>query len=177
MSRSNVILAISVVLCCASVVAHGQRAVASARVEPASRESGDLPSGAGADVARARCTACHGPALIVQQRLSPEGWGREVDKMVGWGAVVNAADRAVLLNYLSTAFGVRTPSAVAGTEATGPTILRTRCQSCHDLHLVEQQRLDAAGWRREVEKMVGWGAVLNDSERDALVGYLAGRLP
>ena len=163
----------------ASVVVHGQPAPRSAQVAPASLVDGDLPSGAGADIVRARCTACHGPALVVQQRLTREGWAREIDKMVGWGAVLADAEREALLQYLTVTFGVRAPAAasIARPETAGLTILRIRCQSCHDLHLVEQQRLDAVGWRREVDKMIGWGAVLDDSERDALVGYLAGRLP
>jgi len=90
-----------------------------------------------------------------------------------------ALDREMLLDYLSTTFSVRpsTAPAVAPAHGPGAAILEMRCQSCHDMHLIRQQRLDAAGWRREVDKMIGWGAVLDDAEREALIGYLAGRLP
>ena len=176
MSRSSaILLAVAAGVCCASV-AYGQP-FAGAREVRALQTSDELPPGSGADAVRARCTGCHGPALIVQQRLTREGWAREIDKMVGWGAVATDADREALLNYLSTTFGVRPSSApiAVGTEGPGAAILQTRCQSCHDLRLVQQQRLDATGWRREVDKMIGWGALLDDSEREALVGYLAGR--
>ena len=38
----------------------------------------------------------------MQQRLSQAAWTKEVDKMVKWGAVVDAADRDPLIEYLST---------------------------------------------------------------------------
>ena len=172
-----ILLVLAAGVLCATVVAHGQPV--SGRTAQVSQAVTDLPPGRGADVARERCTACHGAALIVQQRLTREGWSREIDKMVGWGAVVAEGDRETLLDYLSTTFGVRPSSAPGVAAAEGPvsSILTTRCQACHDMHLVQQQRLDATSWRREVDKMIGWGAVLNDAERDALIAHLAGRFP
>ena len=35
------------------------------------------------------------------------------------------------------------------------------------------QRLDAAGWTREINKMVGWGATVADNDKDALIAFLA----
>jgi len=50
------------------------------------------------------CTECHDASIIVQQRLSKGAWTKEVDKMVKWGAVVDAADRDAFIAYLSTNF-------------------------------------------------------------------------
>jgi hypothetical protein len=50
-----------------------------------------------------------------------------------------------------------------------------RCLSCHDLRLIEQQRLTEAGWVREIDKMIGWGTTMTESERDLLAAYLARR--
>lgn len=47
----------------------------------------------------------------------------------------------------------------------------TACASCHSLRLVESQRLSPAAWAKEVDKMVGWGAVV--PERQKLIEYLA----
>lgn len=133
-----------------------------------------LPSGTGGDAVRARCMACHGPELIVQQRLSRDGWAREIDKMVGWGAVVDGADRARLLDDLAANFGpgARLLPADAAADA-GAMLLKTRCSACHDLRLIDQQRLDAAGWSREVDTMIGWGAVVTLPEKQTLVAHLA----
>lgn len=60
------------------------------------------------DVAAARkaeqreCTACHGLRLIHSQRLSKTTWGKELDKMAGWGAVMK--DRQLLLDYLAAEY-------------------------------------------------------------------------
>ncbi len=45
------------------------------------------------------CIQCHSLRLVDSQRLSAAAWGKEIDKMIGWGAVV--PDRQLLLDYLS----------------------------------------------------------------------------
>ena len=58
----------------------------------------------------ASCTAsCHGPSLIAQQRLDRNAWSREIDKMIGWGAVVPAAEKDVFINYLAASFNSSRP--------------------------------------------------------------------
>lgn len=138
----------------------------------------DLPPGRGADALRSRCLSCHGTDLIRQQRLSRDGWSRELDKMAGWGAAIDATDRETLLAYLAVEFGVgrRQPASTAA-DGTVNAILTARCTGCHGLELVEQQRLDRAGWLRELEKMIGWGAALTTPETEALVAHLARQYP
>lgn len=135
-----------------------------------------LPAGAGRDVAVARCLGCHEADLIVSQRLSHTGWDREIAKMERWGATVSADERAALLGYLTRAFGPRPaashdPAAVAAGEA----VFKEACRTCHGDDLAEQQRLTAAGWGREVDKMVRWGARVSAEEKPALVAYLVSR--
>ena len=55
------------------------------------------------------CLECHEARIIVQQRLSKAAWTKEVDKMVKWGAVVEANDRDALIDYLSTNFSPDQP--------------------------------------------------------------------
>jgi len=134
----------------------------------------ELPPGEGSRIVGAKCLACHGRELIVGQRLSRDAWGRELDKMTGWGAVLDAPERSVLLDYLSAHFGdpslARTSMSPGGP---GAEIAAKRCLTCHDANLIEQQRLTADGWAREVEKMVGWGASVTDSEKPLLIEHLA----
>ena len=53
------------------------------------------------------CVQCHSLRLIESQRLSTAAWGREIDKMAGWGAVV--PDRQLLLDYLSQEYSDSKP--------------------------------------------------------------------
>jgi hypothetical protein len=69
----------------------------------------DLPPGAMQGKATTACTECHEARIILQQRLSKAAWTREVDKMVKWGAVVDASDHDALIDYLSTNFAVDQP--------------------------------------------------------------------
>ena len=68
-----------------------------------------LPEGPMAAKASTACTECHEARIILQQRLSKAVWAKEVDKMMKWGAVVDAADRDQLIDYLSTNFGPDQP--------------------------------------------------------------------
>lgn len=134
----------------------------------------ELPPGRGHDEVVRRCMACHETDLITQQRLSTAGWGREVDKMSRWGAGVEAAERDVMIAYLARHF---TPTPVVdrpASAAEGEGIYKRACLVCHEADLVQGQRLGRAGWTREVEKMIRWGAVVGDAEKSSLIDYLAG---
>ena len=91
----------------------------------------ELPPGPGRDEVTRRCVTCHETDLIAQQRLSPPGWGREVDKMTRWGAAVEAAEREAMVAYLARHFA---PTAVAGepaaVEAEGT--YKRACLVCHE---------------------------------------------
>jgi cytochrome c5 len=51
--------------------------------------------------------------------------------------------------------------------------METTCTACHTPSLIAQQRLDRAGWTREMDKMIRWGAVVSDADKDALINYFA----
>jgi cytochrome c5 len=172
------------ILCCAAVCAVTQGLGAGAQDL--------LPEGAGVAVVRDKCVTCHEADLIVQQRLSRTGWTREVEKMMRWGSVVTDAEKETIVNYLTAQFGPRplrgatTPSAAAagspdagkaeaGKAEAGKAIFEAKCLLCHEADLTEQQRLSRAGWTREVEKMVRWGATVTDAEKEPLVDYLTNR--
>ena len=53
------------------------------------------------------CLVCHDADIIEQQRLSKTGWTRSVEKMMRWGATVAEADKAPLVEYLSSRFPPR----------------------------------------------------------------------
>jgi hypothetical protein len=53
------------------------------------------------------CVQCHSLMLIDRQRISTAAWKKEIDKMIGWGAVV--PDRELLLEYLSQEYSDSKP--------------------------------------------------------------------
>ena len=70
----------------------------------------ELPTGSMQLKATTACLECHEARIILQQRLSKAAWTKEVDKMVKWGAVVDAIDRDALIDYLSTNFSPEQPA-------------------------------------------------------------------
>jgi len=135
----------------------------------------DLPEGKGVELARDKCVTCHEADLIVSQRLSKQGWTREVEKMMRWGAKATDAEKEILIEYFSAHFGpgkaaVATPAAAG--VARGKQIFDDKCLLCHEADLTAAQRLTRQGWTREVEKMIRWGANVSDAEKEPLVEYL-----
>jgi len=76
----------------------------------ATKPTEDLPAGAMQAKATTACLECHEARIILQQRLSKGAWTKEVDKMVKWGAVVDANDHDALIDYLSTNFSPDQPA-------------------------------------------------------------------
>lgn len=96
--------------------------------------------------------------------------------MRGWGAMVDDSQAAALATYLETRYGPPGPKPVKVSSASGAAadLVKTRCTVCHQTDLIEAQRLDAEGWRRELAKMTGWGAQLTPAEIELLIAHLAG---
>ena len=140
-----------------------------------SMASQDLPPGKGVELANTKCVTCHEADLIRAQRLTKTGWTREVEKMIRWGAKVNDAEKEILVEYFSANFAPRkaAPAIAASSVERGKQVFENKCLLCHEVDLVEAQRLGKPGWTREVEKMVRWGAKVNDAEKEPLVEYLA----
>lgn len=65
------------------------------------------------------CVACHSTRLIDSQRLSAAAWAKEVDKMMGWGAVV--ANRQLLVDYLASEYSDSKPVPTPDTSGNGVT--------------------------------------------------------
>lgn len=53
------------------------------------------------------CLTCHEADIIEQQRLTPTGWTRSVEKMMRWGAAVSDAEKQPLVDHLAARFGPR----------------------------------------------------------------------
>jgi cytochrome c5 len=134
-----------------------------------------LPPGNGRDQVIARCSACHEADLIVQQRLSAAAWGREVDKMIRWGAPVESSERDAVVAYLAAHFSAARTGAPDPAPSAADGTYKRACLVCHEADLIEAQRLARPAWSREVDKMIRWGAAVSDSEKAPLVDYLTGR--
>jgi hypothetical protein len=83
--------------------------IASAQKPAAIKTTEDLPAGPMQAKATTSCLECHEARIILQQRLSKPAWTKEVDKMIKWGAIVEANDHDALVDYLSTNFSADQP--------------------------------------------------------------------
>lgn len=102
----------------------------------------------------ARCSVCHGPELISQQRLSQDRWMATVDKMKHWGAEISDDEADLLIRYLSARYHPGAPDhlppfdselrkaepltqepvqagPLVGVAVRGAGIFEHNCQACH----------------------------------------------
>lgn len=79
----------------------------------------DLPPAPITPKVKTACLECHDSGIIVQQRLDKKMWGKEVDKMAKWGALVEKPDRDAFIDYLSTNFPPNKPPAAPEYKAQG----------------------------------------------------------
>jgi len=68
-----------------------------------------------------------------------------------------------------------TPPEPETPDAVYPDGYQAACFSCHDEHMMRQQRLTGAQWDREINKMTGWGAQVKPQDREAILNYLSNR--
>ena len=82
---------------------------------------------------------------------------------------------AVIVLAMSPLFEARLVGQDASSLPPGSSspLVASKCLSCHGADLILQQRLSRAGWIREIDKMIRWGAPMTESERDASADYLA----
>ena len=122
------------------------------------------------------CTAaCHGTSLIAQQRLDRDAWGREIDKMMRWGAEVPPAEKDAFINYLTSLFNSSRPRPDSGKfipEAKGSDLFQLSCMGCHDDKPIAATKRDRTAWVREIDRMKTWGAYVPDERKDELIEYL-----
>jgi DMSO/TMAO reductase YedYZ molybdopterin-dependent catalytic subunit len=121
---------------------------------------------AGTYTVMARATDARGRTQAEKPRWNPSGY------------LWNAPDRVAVAVGGSAA---PAPPAATGSLAlptdTDSALARQKCLVCHDADLIAQQRLNDAGWSRELDKMARWGASITDDERRRLLGYLVRHFP
>lgn len=102
----------------------------------------------------ARCSVCHSPDLIAQQRLPKERWDATVEKMMRWGAEITNEEADVLVRFLAARYHPGAPDflppldeesrkaeplgpepanggPLVGVAARGAGIFEHNCQACH----------------------------------------------
>ena len=67
------------------------------------------------------------------------------------------------------------PASVTADLPAGPMRAKatTARLECHEARIILQQRLSKSAWTKEVDKMTKWGAVVDPTDRDALIDYLS----
>lgn len=85
--------------------------------------------------------------------------------------------RRIMIAVFILAFIVLTIAACGGKAANNPEmeqLLQDRCTTCHLLNYVERG-IAKDSWPNLVDRMINWGAELNEDERDELVDYMQAR--
>lgn len=79
-----------------------------------------LPDGKGKAELISGCTACHGTAMIVQKRRTPQDWKKVVNDMAARGSDSTPQDINNIIRYLSTNFGIKQTGTTAAPQSATP---------------------------------------------------------
>jgi DMSO/TMAO reductase YedYZ molybdopterin-dependent catalytic subunit len=101
------------------------------------------------------------------QSWNPSGYGWNACHWIGVDVVKEVKESAA----------AATPAAAPEAVPAPPASFKQSCLACHEDNVIKQQRLTKAQWDREINKMVGWGAKIKDSDRPALLDYLSKTYP
>jgi hypothetical protein len=58
-------------------------------------------------------------------------------------------------------------------QGKGRAEVEAACYACHSADILVQQRLTEKQWTASVDKMIRWGAVVPESDKSVVIGYLA----
>ena len=73
----------------------------------------------------------------------------------------------------SSSSGNPAPAAGSGQSLEGQKLAEERCSTCHGFERVKQLKKSPEEWTAIVNRMVGHGAQLSDSEKQAVINYLS----
>jgi sulfite dehydrogenase (cytochrome) subunit A len=107
----------------------------------------------------ARASDANGNIQPLEQEWNPSGYGWNIAPRVG---------------VTVTSAIVESIPSLPGAERTleQPKGYREACLVCHGEDVIRQQHLTSAQWDREINKMVGWGADFERSNRQGFLDYL-----
>lgn len=79
---------------------------------------------------------------------------------------------ALMAAMMAAPQGEVEPSDVDPATLDGNALIDERCTVCHTRERIDQQDKDEAGWTATVDRMISYGADLDEAERQAVINYL-----
>jgi len=166
----------------ALVVAVGSPVAAQLAARP-TRPQVKPPQGPARQVIFKYCTSCHGIDDYAYNALDRAGWDAHLAaKHRGIEVPLPAADRAILLDWLSERFGPGTkpfprtyvPREVTTylSDADAGALISRACSTCHGVEKVNDARNSEESWRVTILDMRERGAQISDAELERLVEWL-----
>lgn len=120
----------------------------------------------GEQLVNGSCTSCHDLRPIQTQALDQAGWTANVQAMIEKGAMVNAEDIPLIVEYL-----VRNHGPLP--DGPGKAIVLNTCTLCHDLRRVREHGATPEDWQETLIAMLNEGAMLSEEDFRVVLGYLA----
>ncbi len=81
-----------------------------------------------------------------------------------------------MLRYLMFSIILVIAITLAYAETPSPRgILEKRCYTCHNINIVLKAKKNKDEWEKTIDRMIGYGAKLDNEERVILVEFLTGK--
>ena len=146
-----------------------------------------MPDGEGKKLVTTLCVGCHLLQIPLTQRKSSEQWRDTIDDMISRGAQIFDDEMELMVDYLSTHYGVESEPAQtsgasqqeknlpqsAASDQSGEDLLSAECSQCHADTLWRDLRLDRTEWEELLYRMVEQGAPWEAEEIGSMADLLS----
>lgn len=127
--------------------------------------SGSTASAATVD----RCLVCHPRAHVAEWRESHAG---ELAQDPQQGA---ACAQCHTTSFCDDCHAKSAAGASSSASTSGQELVASLCSGCHSLTTVQNARKDKVGWASTIDRMTQHGLVADESQKQAMLGYLSGQ--
>jgi truncated hemoglobin YjbI len=99
-------------------------------------------------------------------------WEETLDRMIGYGAEINDEEKEIIIAYL---LDRDSEEMEASSEVDVDALIEEKVAGNHDLGRIFNADKTREEWVETLDRMIGYGAQINDEEKEIIIEYLLNR--
>lgn len=115
----------------------------------------------------------HDVERIFNATKTREEWVETLDRMIGYGAKINDEEKEIIINYLLEKGEMEAESEAM--EIDVEALIAEKSASQHELGFILGQEKTREEWEETLDRMIGYGAKINEEEKQLIIDYLVSR--
>jgi|GEM_PF-486455 len=117
----------------------------------------------------------HELEFILGQEKTREEWEETIDRMIGYGAEINDEEKQLIIDYLVSRGSASEMDEMGAEEIDVEALIAEKAAPQHDLGFILGQEKTREEWETTIDRMIGYGAEINEEEKQIIIDYLVNR--